>query len=548
VIKYFAMAALAAGLFVSPAAAQNGENFQVLANSADIIYLGIGAGGSQAAGVDGAGTWVDGEEMRGNTFTNLGDYGYKQIGWRTSPCVLGTAGGTLPAGAPGLRLRFPIIAVVEMDGVNPFDQGLNVWSRVACASSLALPTAGCFPIGGSGGIGFGPAGASANFLVSGLPSGVSSFASGFTILLPNNGLQGATAVPSATATLIALASDSSLPIASTGFCWMVTFNWLPSAVPALDDINGWWTWNVNSEDGNQYYIWSNDEQNLWQTNSLATDGGITALFAFFGNVELEATSLSTSPSTNVATAPNGLNGTAPYAFIGADPFGGGSVNGGFDLGRHGGVTLNGAGGAATGTGFGGQDPAAAGLPNIPTLGFVTWNNGPQTAATGAVGDPRTHVVWVQTWYDGILAGLTGGVAGDPGTNGSPDLPVAPSVGANRFPLTMQETIGFAFPSADVSFYGPFFVHLVQDQTGVTAWPDPYGFAGGTAGITPVVGSSIHLPLGGAISALSLGLPVGLQIGSSQLKNVGAPPLLWNKNASNPQENATSHSVVVPLID
>jgi hypothetical protein len=542
------MAALAAGLFVSPAAAQNGENFQVLANSADIIYLGIGAGGSQVGGVDGAGYWVDGEEMRGNTFTNLGDYGYKQIGWRTSPCVLGTAGGTLPAGSPGLRLRFPIIAIVEMDGVNPFDQGLNVWSRVACAASLALPTAGCFPIGGSGGIGFGPVGASANFLVSGLPSGVSSFASNFQILLPNNGLQGATAVPSATATLIALASDSSLGIASTGFCWMVTFNWLPSAVPALDDINGWWHWQVSSEDNNQYFIWSNDEQNLWQTNSLATDGGISALFAFFGNVELEAISMSTSPSTNVATAPNGLNGTGPYAFIGADPFGGGSVNGGFNLGRSGGVTLNGAGGAATGTGFGGQDPAAAGLPNVPTLGFVTWNNGPQTVASGAAGSPRSHVTWVQTWYDGILAGLTGGIGGDPGTNGQPDLPVAPSVGANRFPLTLQETIAFAFPSADVSFYGPFFVHLVQDQTGVTAWPDPYGFAGGTAGIAPIVGSSIHLPLGGSISSLSLGLPVGLQIGSSQLKNVGAPPLLWNKNAANPQENAVSHSVVVPLID
>jgi hypothetical protein len=531
-------------LFTIPTAAQQGgSNFHVLANGADITYLGLGAGGSQVGGEDGVGHWVDGEEMRGNTFTSLGDYGYAQMGWRASPCVLG------PAPTPGmtLSLNFPLIALVELDGVNPFDQGANVWSRAACAPSLALPTVGCFPIGGSGGIPFGPVGASAQFLVSGLPSGVSSFASNLHVLIPNNGLQGPTALPSATATIIGLASDASLGIGSTGFCWLVTFNWLPSAVPALDDINGWWTWKTNSVHGNQYWPWSNDEQSIWQSNTVATDVGCSALVAFFGNVEVEAISIVPAPATNVATAPNGLNQMSPYAFIGSDPFGGNSVNGGFDLGRHGGVSLNGAGGAMTGTGFGGQDPAAAGLSNVPTLGFVTWNNGPQSVATGGFGDPRSHVTWVQTWFDGILAGLSGGVSGDPGTNGTPDLPVAPSTGVNRFPLTLQESIAFAFPSADVAFYGPLFLHLVQDQTGVTAWPDPYGFTPGF-GDPPVVGASAHLPLGGALSSLSVGLPVGIQVGTSQLKNVLAPPLLWNTNPGNPYRDAVSHSTIVPLID
>jgi hypothetical protein len=529
-------------LLAAPAAAQNGFNFHVLNNSADIIYFGLGAGGNQVPGEDGVGHWIDGEEMRGNTFTRLGDYGYSQVAWRESPCVLSPGTGSL-------QMSFPLIAVVELDGVNPFDQALNVWSRLACSASLALPTAGCFPIGGSGGLPYGPVGASANFLVSGLPSGLSSFAAGLHLLLPNNGLQGPTAIPSATATLIAMMSNNALPINSTGFCWMVTFTWLPSAVSSLDDVNGWWTWHTSSPDGNQYWSWSNDEQNLWQSNSVATEAGCTAVVGFFGNLEFEATSLISAPATNVATAPNALNGTGPYAFLGADPFSGHSINGGFDLGRHGGLSLNGAGGAMTGSGFGGQDPAAAGLPHTPTIGFVTWNNGPQTVASGALGDPRSHVTWVQSWFDGVLAGLSGGTAGDPGANGTPDLPVIPSVGVNRLPLTLQESLGFAFPAADVTFFGPLFIHLVQDQTGMTAWPDPYGFAGGTAGVKPIVGSSAHLPVGGAaVSALGIGLPLGIQVGSSQLEDPGTWVLLWNTNAGNPLEDAVSHSTIVPLID
>lgn len=551
-----ALAALAVGLS-SPVSAQNAVNSHVLTNSADVIYAGLGAGGTWVAGDDGVGYWVDGEEMRGNTFTTLGDYGYKQYGWRESPCVLGTAGG--PSGTPGLGLKWPIMAFVEFDGVNPFDQGAGVWNRAAC--SVASVGAACFPIGGSGGLPYGPAGASANFLLSGLPSGVSSFAQGFNILLPNNGLQGAGAAPSATATLVALASDVALGIGSTGFCWMVTFNWLPSAVPALDDINGWWHWQTSSLDNNQYYIWSNDEQNLWQSNSVA--GGSLGLFGFFGNFEIEAMHTVTAPTTNYATAPNGVNGTAPYAAMTGQPLagdgpeypaipsialpaGGLSPNQGFDLGRHGGVTLNGVGGAGTAGGLGGQDPAAGGFANLPTLGFVTWNGGPTTHATGAVGDPRSHVTWVQTWYDGIFAGLTAGLGGDPGTNGTPDIPVG-SGGGNRFPLTMQETLAFAFPSADTSFFGPIFLTPVQDQSG--AWLDPYGFAMGAGGTSTIAGSSIHLPVVGAtVSASSLGLPVGVQVGTSQLKNFMAPPLLWNKNPANPQENAAGHSVIIPLID
>ncbi|RKY20178.1 MAG: hypothetical protein DRQ55_08485 [Planctomycetota bacterium] len=542
ILRFAALAALTVGL-TSPLFAQNGFNAHVLTNGADVVYLGFGAGGTWIPGDDGVGYWVDGEEMRGNTLTALGDFGYKQAGWTESPCLFG------PTGSGGVYdIRFPIIALMEFDGLHAFDQAAGVWNRAACSVASVGPS--CFPIGGSGGLPYGPVGASANFLLTDLPSGLSSFAQGFKIVIPNNGLQGATSA--GTATLIAFASDISL--AASAGCWLVAFNWVPSAVPALDDINGWYHWSTSSPDNNQYYAWSNDEQNLWQSNSIA--GGSLGLFAFFGNLELEVMSVASTPVTNYATAPNGFNGTSPYQSMVGQPMagtgpeypaiasfglpaGGLSPNGGFDLGRHSGISLSGRGGAGTGAGgLGAQDPATGGFLNLPTLGFVTWNGGPNTVATGAVGDPRSHVTWVQGWFDGVLAGLSPG-QGDPGTNGNPDILVGTG-GANRFPLTMQESLGFAFPAADVAFFGPVFLTPVQDQSG--SWV-------GVPGASSIVGSSVHLPLGGgALSASAFGLPVGVQAGTSQLANFMAPPLLWNKNPANPQQDAVGTSVIIPLID
>jgi hypothetical protein len=505
VIKQFtrvASFALVLGLSATPALAQNGSNFNVLSNNFDVIYGGLGAGGGQVAGVDGFGVWVSGEIIRGNTLTTLGDFGYREANWRESLCVLG-------APIPTLGLDFPVIVSVEMDGVNPYGAG-NVFTYPACG------TAGPFPLGNSAGFApYGaPAGSSANFLLSGLPSGV-GFPSATTVLLPNNGL-----VPSSnggTATIIAAAS-SKLPIASTGFCWVVQFGWAPSALASLDDINGWWTWRTNGVDGNQYWGMSNDEMNVWQSNTVFTDGGQTGLIAFFSNLDYEYHSAAVNPVTNPALAPAGAAGTGLYYATGAGvPNSGSSGNGGFDLGRHTGLSLNGTGGTVNpNTGLGNQDPAGSPTPGIvPTLGFTTWNN---ATSTGGF-----HLTWIQVNNE-----LTFGL--DPAGNAD----ALKVFGTVRVPVSISQIPG-PFPQPITNLFFGFYIHGVADQTGQSGWLDPNGFAGGTFGVAPTVGASIHLPTVGPPAAC-IGFPVGLSAATSQL---GGPagPLVWGRNFDAPSNTS-----------
>lgn len=510
-----ALAALTIGLSTSTAVAQNGSNFKLLSNGSDVIYGGLGAGGSSIPGVggDGVGVWVSYEDMRGNSMTQLGDFGYKQVGWREAVCVLG-------APIAGLGLKFPQITMLELDGVNPFGAG-NVFTYPTC---LTTP---CFPIGNSTGFApYGaPAGTSASFLLTGFATGV-GLPSNAVAVIPNNGL-----FPSSnggSAFVIAVASGN-LGIASTGFCWGVQFNWTPSALASLDDVNGWWTWRSNSGDNNQYWNLSNDETNIWQSNTIATLGG--GLIAFNSNIDYDNDWLSSNTSTNVATAPVGANGTGVYYGTGVGVAGSGnSVNGGFDMGRHGGISTGGAGGTVSSlTGLGNQDPAGsptAGL--IPTLGFVSWDNGPSTLT----GTTRHRVTWIQIWFD-----LTFGI--DPAL--TTDLLVGPG-GKFRVPVSLQVGFPGGFPQPITTSFFPFFIHSPDDRTGLTAWPDPFGFPGGTFGIPPVVGSSIHLPT--VVSSVAIGLPVGLQAGSSALKS-GVGPFLWK---GGPNANTPSQSTGIPLID
>jgi hypothetical protein len=502
------MAALVAG-FSAPAFAQNGENFLVLSNQFDAIYGGIGAGGLQTA-ADGIGDWVSGEDMRGNSLTTLGDYGYRQIGWRESMCVLG-------APIVGLGLKFANIAVIEMDGLNPY--GPNVFNEPACGTPGACFTSAAAAYGS-------PPSSSASFALLGFPSGA-GLPSSAVALVPNNGLLGS--VDGGTATLLAVAA-ATLPIASTGFCWGVQFNWAPSAVPALDDINGWWTWRQNSPDGNQYWGLSNDELNIHQSNTVLLDNGATGIGAFFGQLNYETHYLSVNPSTNVALAPVGSNGTGPYYATGVGvPNSGNSLNGGFDMGRHSGITTTGTGGVVNVlTGVGNQDPAGsptAGL--VPTLGFVTMANGPATTIN------QSRLTWVQIAFD-LTFGVDPVNAIDLGVGG-PAKPV-------RVPVTNSVSFPGGFPQPLTNTLFGFFIHTAVDQTGQTAWPDPFGFAGGTFGILPQWGSSIHLPV--ATGSVAIGLPVGLQVGSSAL---GGPagPLSWGPGNNT---NAPSQSTLVALID
>jgi hypothetical protein len=513
------LAALTIGLSTSTAVAQNGSNFLLRSNGADAIFGGVGAGVGSVPGVggDGVGVWMCYEGMRGNSVTQLGDFGYKQIAWREAVCVLG-------APIVGLGLKFPQITVLEYDGVNPFGSG-NVFTMPVCGVPF-----GCFPLGNSAGIApYGtPAGSSASFLLTGFTTGV-GLPSNAIAVIPNNGL-----VPSSaggTAFVIAVASGT-LGIASTGFCWGVQFGWLPSALPSLDDVNGWWMWRSNSQDNNQYWNLSDDETNIWQTQTVLSTAGGTALFALNANFEYDNDWLSSNASTNVALAPVGANGTGVYYGTGAGvPNSGNSVNGGFDMGRHGGISTSGTGGTVSSlTGLGGQDPAGsptAGL--IPTMGAVTWSNGPSTTIGGGA---NFHLDWIQIWFD-----LTFGV--DPAL--TTDLTVGPG-GIFRVPVTLQASFPGGFPQPLTTAFFPFFIHAAADQTGVAAWPDPFGFGGGTFGIPPIVGSSFHLPV--ATSSVAVGLPVGLQAGTSRLKTAGGP-FLWK---GGPNANTPSQTHGIPLID
>ncbi|MFT7464263.1 MAG: hypothetical protein ACI9EF_002613 [Pseudohongiellaceae bacterium] len=472
--------------------AQDGSNFLVMNNGMDALYGGLGAGGSQVAGVDGLGTFWMGESMRGNTLTDLGDFGYREAGFRESVCVLG-------APQPNLAIEFPLLAVIELDGVNPYLPD-NVFSIPFC------PTAGCFPLGNSMGVvPYGePAGVTSSFVLAGLPSGV-GLPSSTQLLLPNNALLPST-TQGGTATLLG-AMTATLPIASTGFCWVVQFNWAPSSLNASDDINGWWRWRTNSTAGNQYWGMSNDELGVWQSNTVATDGGGAGLTTFFANMSYETHSLSATPTTNLALAPLGRSGNGPYYTTGQGvPGSGSSVNGGFDLGVHGGIATTGMGGVPNpATGLANQNPMGAATPGLlPTMGFVSWSNGPDTALGSTL-----RIVWLQLNFDVSLA-VDPALAGD----------ALQQFGLIRFPIQIPTVPGPWLQPLTVSF-ASLLVHDVADRTGIAAWPDPNDLPPGSMGVPPFVGSTAHLPTLNT-GAWNLGFPIGLQAGSSAIGSPTGP--------------------------
>lgn len=509
-----ALGVLGVGLMASSTTAQNGTNFHVLSNGFDVIYLGIGAGGTTTvAGVDGIGAWLYGEDMKGSTLTALGGFGYHQTAFRTSQCILG-------APSPTLRIDFAAIIFVEMDGRNANAPDVFLIPGCTTAGVVGLTSAGVIPYGT-------PPGSSANFILSLLPSGA-GLASSIVCLLPNNGL-----TPSSnggTATLVAAAS-ASLPIASTGFCWVVEFTWTPSSLVSSDHIDGWWHWLTNSRDGNQYWGMSSDELNAFQSQTVYLDGGATALVAFFSSTDYEWHSMTVNPSTNSALAPVGSNGTGTY-YATSTVVGGSSVNGGFDLGRHGGASISGMTGAINpATGLANQDPAGsptAGL--IPTLGFATWNNEVYTGPGGVVGGFR--LTWVQYNWDTSF-----------GVNPDLAIPALVFLGTVRVPVCIPSTVPAPWPQPyPTTTLWPFYIHNTSDQTGNALWPDPNGFAGGTFANPPTVGASTHLPLGAVAFTDCIGVPIAWGYGSTGLLGP-AGPLTWR-----PDVNATSTGRVLVLLD
>lgn len=483
-VRSAALGALVLGLTVSSVEAQNGTNWHVLSNGIDAAYGGLGAGGTQQLG-DGIGSWVDGNDLRGNHVTGLGEFGYRQVAFFTSECVLGAP--------PAVSLNFPAIVFIEFGGRNNNRQ--DIFIRPTCVAGIPAGTTS----GGALPYGLSP-GASANFLISGLPTGV-GFPSSTTILLPNNGLLPAS--NGGTATIIAAAS-ANLPINSTGFCWAVRFTWTPSALLSLDHVDGWWFWQENSVNGNQYWAASNDEGNSFTSNSIATDAGQSALIAFFGSTELEWHQLSRDPSLNHTIAPVGFNGSGVYyattSFGAIGPF---NINGGGDLGRHGGISVDGLGGVKNpNTLLGTQDPAGAAIAGlVPTHGFVSWDN--DTTLTGSA---NFRTIFTQIDWAGVLgtnpATRPNALVGPPGSR----LPISvvnpPGPGPWPQPITLQLlTLWIHNPATKVDV-------------------DPLGFPGGAFGIPPVWTATRQLVTTTLSPVCSIGLRVAIDQGSVGL--IGPP--------------------------
>jgi len=457
-------ASLVLGFLIPGAAfAQNGSNYHVLTNGTDAAFFGVGAGGTQTA-ADGIGTFIAGEDLRGSHLTALGDFGFRSPSFTEDACVLNA-----PAGGGALALKFPAMTFVELDGLN--GNAPAIFLNPACT----LPS---FPLGTSGFVpyGLGP-GSTASFVLAGLPSGAGSSVS---IFLPNNGL-----TPSAggTATLLGQAA-ATLPIGSTGFCWQVTFNWVPSAIPTLDDIDGLWHYAVNSPDNNQYWGFSDNEQNIWQSQTVVSDAGLTAVLGLFANDDYALQITSSEPDTVATLAPRPGGDFATTTANVSNEFGVVvNPNGGFDAGRgSSAISFGGAAGVPNPTtGVGNQDPSA-GPGTVGTLGFATWDN-------GGDGDGSVRLVWLSFDFLGAA-----------GVNPSADPGILKLGGTIRVPVV---SAGLLQPLTSLGF--GLFGHVTRPGF-------PFGIGG----------ASWQLPTGPQPAACA-GIAINITYGSSGRKGVlGAP--------------------------
>ncbi|GJM22618.1 MAG: hypothetical protein DHS20C15_25330 [Planctomycetota bacterium] len=521
--------ALACGLIlgaaVAPLRAQDdGLNFHVLSNVGDTVYFGVGAGLGSSPGVDAIGYWVGGEDLQGATLTNLTvggvpQFGYKQSGLRLSACVFNLG--------PNSRLDFPAVLTAEFDDASTTD-GFNyhhpyTFLRPGCGTGTANP--GVEPIttnifGAPTGT---PPGASFQWIIAGLPT-VLPVQGTAVLLAPNAGL-----VPSSNGGTLAFVQAASVTAAiSAAGCYSFDLNWTAatgSSLPALDNIGGWWTQLTASRDNNQYWSISTSNLNVVKSSTGASSGGATAVFTLRATADLELQYFSLDPATNLALAPTNPYGTHPYYNTGAP---GPTGNQGFDLGPHQAISNSGNTGAfAVGvpTPSTAQDTVNAflNIGPMPTggavtnsIGFVTWNNNTYSTPGGS----GARLTWVQLDRDLLAAGAV-----DPSAQTS--VPVF--LGAARVPVRIPG-LPTTWPSALTLAFFPAFQHATTDETGNSLWPDPSGNPGGTLGVKPVVGQSLHLPVFGATGTCALGgLPLGLAYGSSGLTGVGAGPLVWDPN-------------------
>jgi len=503
-----ALGALALGLSVGNATAQNGTNWDILSNGFDVVIAGIGAGtfsdpdGSPGTGdeivataADGLGYWVPGEDLSAATVAPFfGTFGYRIVGWREFQCLLTPGANTTGA---GLVINYPHISFYEHNSPNSncptcFD---NPFCTTAAPGAL-LPSAGDpFP--------------SSCFTLSGVPTafGPSSLA----VLLPSTAL-GLSANP---IYILAAANNTYLdiPDPSIGFCWTVEFGWAPSALPLQDNIEGLWTYRQNSPDGNQYWGISNDETNVWASNTwtLLTDLGLggQVVLTHPANQDYVAHLQARDAVTRAALAPTGFNGVGNTFYAGPIPNGAGAPlgpfdpNGGFDIGRgaHA-IALSGTGGAAGPLGAGNQaltnnPPTSAGLgANVTTLGFSTFDNFGNAAAA-----PVGRAMFASIDLDGLNCVPSGTLV--------PDI----TKGIVRVPFNAGGFVTFG-PAIQFLFQGLFGHSTASGYFDPDFGPTPPGFSVPLAG-----GHSIHLATSAQVGACA-GVPLNLTYGSVGLKTNG----------------------------
>ncbi len=496
--------ALLLALSCAPSAfAQNGTNYHVLHNGLDATYVGIGLPSGATHVDDGLGVWIPGEDLRGSTLADFGGLGI-QFSWKLSrfretACVTGP-----PAGGGPTAVRFPAILFIELDGLNGNDP--PGFTNPVCAAGLGsfIP------------YGFGPC-SSFSFLPALVPSGVAAIGiSPLTeVLLPDHGLCGA---GGGTATIVAAAGnvDIPLPAGTAAFgCWFVQFQWTPTAVRFLDDIDGLWHWMTDSPDGNQYYGFSTDEPNLWQSHTIYMNDAL-GLVPFIASADYCLLLSTTTPVTRAVLAPSGhADGGAYYAQT-ENMVGGGGPNFGFDVGRgSSAVSFSGASGVAAAhplnvSGFNQGGANNPGHPSVPTLGFVTWGN-----AQPGPGASETRRVWLAIdlpMLNDLVPPFT------PPKNPSVDAGVVKAGGTSRLPV---HATGFIQQVTLLSL-APF-VHVSGPAP--SGWPDPDGLGAGLPG-GGKGGGSIHVPLASFSPSIpcALGLPINLTYGSTA-DNAAGPPVL-----------------------
>jgi hypothetical protein len=493
-----ALSALAVGVLGVAATAQNGSNYHILNNNGDAVFAGIGAGGGQTP-ADGIGTYVAGEDCRGSLKVDPdgggalpAQFSYRLTAWRENVCLFppGVVSGVF-------NITFPGSYFIELDGLNANNP--VVFTRPVCTAPLAASFID---------YGVGP-GSTVSFVA----VATSALGPTHTLVLPDNGIVNG----SGTATLVA-AGDGTL--AATSGCFVVEFSFGGTAAPFLDNIDAIYHYAVTSFDENQYWILSTDEMTLWQSSTIVTDQGATALIAFFQVTEYDTHWQTMEANTHTALAPHGIEQQGPYyaqTENAADPPGPatpGAPNFGFDIGRGSqALSFGGLGGtkvpaAIGGLGNGAQDPAYGPGGTVSTMAFWTWDNKLNSSIDGT-GSGRV------TW----LSIDTPQVVGLP-PESDPDI--------TKLGATVKVPVigtGFLHP---VTNFGLLPLQHVTNEGVAAPIPDPNGITPGFFGEIPSAGGSISLLMAGFATSIpcGIGLPVNLTYGTSG-NNPGTPLLQWD---------------------